>query len=144
MNRICTLNGRTGTLSSVVSQLLGDPAFEVAPTPTRPNPVLMAIDLFEGPSHVTIRASVPGVSKDKIDVQVADGVLSIAAELPDEPLGQGEEVLRRERRFGRVERSVSLPADVSEEGGEAKLQDGVLTLRLPKLQKPGPKKITIN
>ena len=144
MNRMCNMNGRTGTLSSVVSQLLAEPAFDVAATVARPNPILMALDVVEGPSHVVVRASVPGVSREQIDVQISEGVLSIAAELPDEPLGAGEALVRRERRFGRVERSVSLPADVSEDGGEAKLQDGVLTLRLLKLRKPGPKKISIS
>ncbi len=143
MNRICTVNGRPASLSSVVSQFLSEPVFDTLPITARRAPALMALDIVEGPSHVTVRASLPGVSKETVEIELADGVLSIAAEIPETPLIEGEQALQRERRFGRVARSVSLPADVVEQGGEAQLQDGVLTLRLRKAEKPGPTKIRI-
>jgi HSP20 family protein len=103
----------------------------------------LALDVSEDDSDVIVRASLPGFAKDDIDVQVHSGVLTIKAEQTVESETKDERFYRRERRSGSVSRRVALPSNVQEDQASAELRDGVLTLRLPKVEKETPRKITI-
>lgn len=103
----------------------------------------LALDLSEDDTHVIVRASVPGFSREQIHVEVHEGVLTIKAESSEQTEEQTERFYRRERRTGSLSRRVSLPSIVEEGDASAELNDGVLTLRLPKQVKATPRRITI-
>lgn len=126
----------------VFGQLLSDPFFSQVSASVDEGS--LALDVSEDERSVIVRASVPGFTKDQINVEVHDGVLSINARQSEEKEEKGERFYRRERRFGSVSRRVALPCAVVETDAKADLKDGVLTLRLPKSQKELPKKISIN
>ena len=103
-----------------------------------------AIDLHENEDSYTVRAEIPGVKKEDIDVTVHDGVLTINAEsrYQHEEKEQGR-VIHQERRYGKYVRSIRLGKDVDESNVKANYNDGVLELELPKLEEVKPKKIEI-
>jgi HSP20 family protein len=103
----------------------------------------LALDVLEQNGNVVVKASLPGFTKEEIDVQVHDGVLYIKAEHTEEKEEKDAKFYRRERRYGAVARRVALPGTVSEADVNAELKDGVLTLTLPVPAKAQPKQIEI-
>ena len=94
----------------------------------------MRMDVTENEKAYTVKADIPGVKKEDIDVQVDGNFVCIRAETRSEKetRGDGDHVLRSERHYGKIERSFSLGQDVDAAGVQAKYADGVLTLELPK------------
>jgi HSP20 family protein len=103
----------------------------------------LALDLSENETHVIVRASLPGFTREDIDVEVHDGVLTIKATHREESEESKERFYRRERRVSSLSRRVALPSLVREKDAAAELKDGVLTLRLPKTEQATPRKIRI-
>lgn len=103
-----------------------------------------AIDLHEDDKSYTVRAEIPGVKKEDIDVTVHDGVLTINAESRYEHEEKEEgRVIRQERRYGKYVRTIRLGKDVDDSNVKANYKDGVLELELPKVEEVKPKKIAI-
>jgi HSP20 family protein len=90
-----------------------------------------------------VEAEMPGVKKEDIRVTVDGGVVTIAGEVKKERENKGEQVIRSERYFGRIERSFSLPQEIDEPGINAQYADGVLKLNLPLREKTSAKSIEI-
>lgn len=105
----------------------------------------LAIDVVEKETAYEIKADIPGVNKDDINVTVDDGVLTIVAESQSgKQLASQGKVIRSERRYGKFSRSLRLGEDVNDKSIQANYNDGVLTLTLAKVEQAQPKKITIN
>jgi HSP20 family protein len=103
------------------------------------------IDLHENDNSYTVKAEIPGVKKEDIDVTVQDGVLTINAESRYEHEDKKDgRVIRQERRYGKYVRSIRLGKDIDEEKVKANYKDGVLELKLPKVEEVKPKKISVN
>lgn len=94
----------------------------------------MRIDVDEAPDTYTVKADIPGVRKEDINIQVDGNVVRIDAEMKreKETKGDGGKVVRSERYWGDVSRTFSLSHDVDESKTVASYSDGVLTLKLPK------------
>ncbi len=105
-----------------------------------------SLDISENEGEVTVEAALPGVKNEQIDVRVEDNVLTIATEARNELEEQDEERgwHRREIRYGKMQRSVRLPAEVDADAAEANLVDGILRITLPKVNPVPPKRIIIN
>ena len=105
----------------------------------------MKIDVTKAEDTYTVKADIPGVKKDDIQVSVDGNEVTISGEIKKESEEKkGEEVLRSERYYGKVSRSFTLPHDVDEAKVVAKYADGVLKLTLPMKTKSASKKITVN
>ena len=105
----------------------------------------MKIDVTKTDDGYTVKADIPGVSKDDIQVSIDGNEVTISGEIKKESEEKkGEEVLRSERYYGKVSRSFTLPHDVDEAKVVAKYADGVLKLTLPMKSKSASKKITVN
>ena len=100
------------------------------------------LDVIETPEAYIVKAAVPGVAKDKIEVKVEDRDVSIGVEYTEELEANGKS-LWRERSFGKATRAIRLPEAVDANAAQAKHVDGVLQLTLPKLAKTNAKQITI-
>jgi len=90
-----------------------------------------------------LEIDLPGVKKENIEISVNDGILTISGERKLEKKEEKENYTRIESFFGRFERSFKLPADADLDNIEAKYEDGVLKIFIPKKQKPEGKKIEI-
>ena len=103
------------------------------------------IDLSEQDGIYAVKAEIPGVKKDDIDVRVDGNMVTISAEVKsdEEEKGNGGRVLRRERQEGYASRSFTLACPVDEGKVEANYKDGILALTLPKKADPSSKRIAI-
>jgi HSP20 family protein len=96
----------------------------------------MKLEVKEGDKAYTVRAEIPGVKKEDIQIDVSGGQVSISAEIKKEKEEkQGERLLHSERYYGMLSRSFTLPADVDSQTAKAEYKDGVLELTLPKVHK---------
>src|SRR5215471_18255890 len=100
------------------------------------------LDVIETPEAYVVKAAIPGVAKDKIEVKVEDRDVSIGVEYTEELEVNGK-ALWRERTFGKATRAIRLPESVDANAAQAKHVDGVLQLTLPKIAKTNSKQITI-
>lgn len=101
------------------------------------------IEVKENDKAYTVKAEVPGVKKDDIQVSIEGNTVSISTEVKKEAEDkEGDKVIHSERYYGRVARSFSLGNELDEEGAEAKYTDGVLELTLPK-KAANTRKLTI-
>ena len=92
------------------------------------------LDVYETDDHLVVKASVPGVKPEDIDVTLAGDVLTIKGEFKSEEKIGKRNYLRQERRYGSFVRQVTLPAGVNSDKVQATFEHGILTLELPKLE----------
>ena len=106
--------------------------------------VFPAINLTEDANHYYIRAELPGVKTDELDIQATGKSLSISGErkIPEE--NKAARYHRREREAGRFSRIIDLPGDVDTSKVEAGLANGILTIKLAKAEAAKPRQIAIN
>ena len=103
----------------------------------------LAVDMWETDDNVMVRAAIPGVKPEEIDVSVTGDTLTIRAETKEGEEVKRENYLRRERRFGSMCRSVALPGGLETDKAEADYSDGILTLTFPKAEEIKPKSIKV-
>ena len=103
---------------------------------------LPPVDVYETANEFVITAEVPGVARDQIDIRIHDRHLILRGERPTSRV-QCEQYHRVECGHGAFSRSFSLPESVDGDRISADLRDGVLTITLPKVPPPGPRRIEI-
>ncbi len=107
-------------------------------------PAQFRVDIAESESAYTVRAEIPGVKKDDIDIAIDGDQVAISAEIKNEKeVKDGERVLRSERYYGKVHRAFALGQPVDENTATAKYTDGVLELTLPKKAAQNVKRIAV-
>lgn len=104
---------------------------------------LPPVDVCQDQDEVIVRAELPGVDPQSLEVTLSGAELVLAGEKPEPADACGKDVLQRELRFGAFRRSVPLPDRVDAENVDARLADGVLVLRLRKTQPSPPKRIDV-
>ena len=100
-------------------------------------------DIVENDNEYVIKADLPEVKKEDIEIRVENGVLTLAGERRVEKSVDGEKEHRRETFYGRFARSFSLPDDVDTNKISAECRDGVLKVHLPKSEAKKPKSIEV-
>ena len=113
-----------------------DRLFETTLTRFSPTPNQFPVDLFADQNNVYVRAELPGVNRDDINVEMADGTLTLAATRKS-PKADGQE------ESSTFSRSVSIVDEVQTDKVGAAYENGVLTVTLPKREEAKPKKITV-
>jgi HSP20 family protein len=104
----------------------------------------LALDVLENDQEIEVTASIPGVKPEEIDISVTGDMLTIKGETLEEKEKEQEGSYHlRERRWGSFSRSIRLPTMVKADKAEANFENGVLTLRLPKIEEAKTKSITI-
>ena len=100
------------------------------------------LDLYEDKDEIVVKAELPGMTKDDIQVSISDTILTIRGEKKKEEEDKGKDYYHSERIYGYFSRSVALPAEVNAEEIRALFKNGVLEIRLPKSEEA--KKKTVN
>lgn len=103
-----------------------------------------SVDIYEKDEKLCIEAELPGFDKEKIRVDVNGNLLTISGERSSDEEVKTENRYRKERRYGRFERTFKLPFEVTETQIDANYKNGVLTLQVEKPEEQKPKQITIN
>ncbi len=101
------------------------------------------IDAFEKDGKMVVRADLPGIKREDIEVSIQDDTLVVRGERDEEKEFQVETLYGSERATGRFYRAVSLPAGVDPDAIEASYRDGVLQVSVPKMAAQEPQKVQI-
>ena len=102
------------------------------------------VDIYEDDNNIVIKAELPGVDKKDISVDVKDRIITLSGERSADNEVKDDNYYRRERSYGRFERSFTLPADVEPDKVKADFKDGILKLNIPKPEASKPKQITVH
>ncbi len=122
-------------LDNIAHWLWGDDVSETELTGVYP------VDMYEDEGFIIVEAELPGFKKDEIDVTLSKGMVEISAQRePGETKGKKQV---SERKTLKVKRSLRLPSEVDESNIKATLEDGVLTLKIPKKEEKEGRKIEI-
>ena len=112
-------------------------------TETEETSWIPTVDISETGNGYEIRADLPGVSEDDVNVSVTDNVLTVRGEKQQEKETEGKNYHRVERRYGSFQRSFTLPRHIETDAIKAEFKDGVLTLGIPKAEAAKPTEIPI-
>ncbi|KJS30454.1 MAG: heat-shock protein Hsp20 [Desulfatitalea sp. BRH_c12] len=105
--------------------------------------VFPAINLTEDENHFYLRAELPGVMTQDLDIQATARNLTISGERKLEVEGESAKYHRREREGGRFSRAFALPKEIDAERIEARMRNGILTIKVPKAESAKPRRIAI-
>jgi HSP20 family protein len=103
-----------------------------------------AVDIYEGENELVVKADLPDVKPEDLDIRVENNILTIRGERKFEKKADEKNYLRVERAYGSFARSFSLANTVNTEAIKADYKDGVLTLSIPKREEAKPKQIKVN
>lgn len=103
-----------------------------------------AVDIFENEHELVVKADLPDVKPEELDIRVENNILTIRGERKFEKKVDEKNYLRVERAYGSFARSFSLANTVNSEAINAGYKDGVLTLTIPKREEAKPKQIKVN
>jgi HSP20 family protein len=104
---------------------------------------LPAVDLYEDRDHLTLKAELPGMRKEDIEISLHGDVLTLSGERKDDARLEKAQVVRSERFLGKFQRSFTLPYAVAADKIEAAYKNGMLTVTLPKADEAKPKQIDV-
>lgn len=135
--------GRLSDLRDEIDRLFESPLTELTRTSNLLSGWTPALDVYEDKDNYTVKAELPGMKKEDIEVSLHEGSLSISGERKSESKHEDAEVYRAERFFGRFQRTVSLPSAVAADKVKAAYKDGLLTITLPKTEEAKPKHIDV-
>lgn len=108
-----------------------------------PNGVDLAIDMYETKDDVVVKAALPGIKPDQVEVSITGDTLMIRGEAKEEHEVKEKDYIRRERRYGSFCRSLTLPSGIKSDKADASFENGVLTIKVPKAEESKPKTIKV-
>jgi HSP20 family protein len=104
---------------------------------------LLPLDVYQTDNDVVIKATIPGIAPEEVDISITGDTVTIKGEQKEESEVKEEDYMLKERRYGAFSRSVSIPVSVKSDKADATFDNGVLTLTLPKAEEIKPKQIKI-
>ena len=136
--------GRLSNLREEIDRLFEAPLAEWARSSQLLSGWSPALDVYEDKDNFVVKAELPGMKREEIEVSLQDGGLSISGERKSEEKYEEGEVYRAERFFGKFQRTVTLHTPVAVDKVKAQYKDGILTVTLPKTEEAKPKQIDVN
>ncbi len=127
-------------MGQMFNDLFASPNEPTDETENRWNP---SVDIAETDNGFEVRAELPGVKQEDVNVSVRDNVLTLRGEKRQEETDEGKDYRRVERHYGSFQRAFTLPPNVDADAITAAYRDGVLTLIVPKAEEAKPKEIPI-
>ena len=101
------------------------------------------MDLVEAEDHFLLKADLPGLTEEDVNIEVRDGILQVSGERKVEHESRERGWYRMERSFGRFSRSLTLPEGIDPDAVAARFEHGVLEVRIPKPEERQPRRIQI-
>jgi HSP20 family protein len=126
-------------MNRLLDDFFGDGPFHFE----RERAFIPSVEVFDTKEAVVVKAQVPGVNQDSLQVSVTDDTVNLKGEMKEEEKQEEKNYSRREFRYGSFARTIALPAAVESEKAEAKLKDGVLEITIPKSEKAKVKEIPV-
>lgn len=103
----------------------------------------LALDVFQTPTHVIVKTMIPGVKREDVDISLSRDVLTIRGSRKEESEVSDQDYFHKELYWGSFSRSIILPHEVDIERAEATENQGLLTVRLPKIDKERQTKLRV-
>jgi len=125
-------------MNEVLDRLFGNPNGSAAS-----QTFTLPLDVYEQNGTFTVKAAVPGIKPEDLDITVEDSILTIRGEHRHEEETEDMRVYRREYAYGLFTRSVRLPEDVAVDQIQAEFRDGFVYITMPKIVEPKPKAIKV-
>jgi len=107
------------------------------------NTWIPAVDIFETPEAIVLKAELPGITAQDISVEVQDNILTLKGAKKFEKETKEENYHRMERSYGSFQRAFTLPGTVQQEKATARFRDGILEIALPKVEEARPRQIKV-
>jgi HSP20 family protein len=101
------------------------------------------LDMYEEKNEVVVKAELPGMAKEDIDIKLSDSTLTLKGEKKKEEEVKEKDYYRCEREYGSFLRTVQLPAEVKADGAKATFKDGILEVRLQKSEEAKKKEVHV-
>jgi len=101
------------------------------------------LDIYQKPDEVVVKAALPGIKPEDVNIDISGDTLTIKGESKGEQAVKREDYLYQERRYGAFSRTVVLPSGLKSDKAEATMEDGILTLTIPKAEEVKPKAIKV-
>jgi HSP20 family protein len=143
MNRLEQPFRGATTLQEQINRIFGDVVGRTAEE-SNLTPWAPAVDIYETENELIVKADLPDVNPQDLDIRVENNILTIRGERKFDAKVHDDNYLRIERAYGSFSRSFSLANSVNAEAIKADYQNGVLTLSLPKREEAKPKQIKVN
>ena len=102
-----------------------------------------SVDIFEDKDEVVVKAELPGLAKEDVNVNITEDTVTISGEKKKEEKVEKKDYYRFERSFGSFSRSFSLPTDVQTDKAKATFKNGVLEIRVPKTEEAKKKEVKV-
>ena len=103
----------------------------------------LELDVYQTDKDVVVKATVPGVKPEEVDISLTGDILTIKGEHKEEQEVKEKDYLRKEHRYGTFSRSLQIPVPVKGDKAEAVFENGIVTLTLPKAEEVKPKQIKV-
>ena len=132
------------TLGAEINRLFDSPFGELTRHMELLNGRMPVLDVYEDKDNLIVKAELPGMKREEIDISFHDGTLTITGERKYEEKNEDAETYRAERFFGKFHRTLTLPKPVQSDKAKATYQNGILTVTLPKTEEAKPKQIQVN
>jgi HSP20 family protein len=101
------------------------------------------IDMYQTNNEVVVKAAIPGIMPEDLQISVVGDVLNLRGELKEEKVESKTAFHIKERRYGVFSRSIQLPVPIQSDKANAEFENGILTLTLPKAEEIRPKTISV-
>ena len=131
-------NGEYRALEEMIDRAFGAP-FRSVPTSG-----VLPVDVLERNGSLVVRAAVPGINPNELDITIEKNVLTIKGEVTHQSTEENERIYRREVSHGAFARSIRLPEGLDESKFDAQFQNGIVTITLPRLPEEKPKSLKLN
>ena len=131
------------SLREAMNSLLQESFVRPSSMPSDAGIAMLPLDISENENEFVVKASLPGVRPEDVEITTHGDTLTIRGEIKAEEEKSGEHYHLRERRFGQFQRTVGLACPISADKAQAHFENGVLTLTLPKAEEAKPKQIKI-
>jgi len=131
------------TLRNVMDRMFEDSMVRRLQSATDGTEGFLPLDMYQTDNEVVIKASLPGMKPENVDISITGDVLTIRAEQQQEEEAKDENYIVRERRYGSTTRAIQIPVAVQGDKAEATFENGILVLTLPKAEEVKPKQIKV-
>jgi HSP20 family protein len=133
----------SSSLSNVMDRIFDDPFVRPYAWFAPLRKADLAIDVYETKDDVVVKAALPGLKPEQVDLTITGNTLSIRGESKEENEVKEEDYVRKESRFGSFSRTVTLPDGLKGDKADATFENGMLTLRIPKSEEHKLKTIKV-
>ncbi len=111
--------------------------------PSHTPQLTIPLDVIEDEGKITIKAAVPGINPDELEITIENNVLTIKGEHKTETVSETAKVFRRENTYGSFSRSLRLSAQLNQDAISATFKNGFVTITIPRVEEEKPKALRI-